>query len=76
MFVPYMGIFVIDSCDLKKQDKQIKFLRQAVSVAGRGNCSTCVNISGSQSTYQGKLFHLSYFIRQAVTLSREYVPLE
>ena len=30
-----MGVFLIDSWDLKKkQDKQIKFLRQAVSVAG------------------------------------------
>ena len=29
-----MSIFLIDSWDLKKQDKQIKFLRQAVSVSG------------------------------------------
>ena len=29
-----MGIFLIDSWDLNEQDEQIKFLRQAVSVAG------------------------------------------
>ena len=29
-----MDVFLIDSWDLNKQDKQIKFLRQAVSVAG------------------------------------------
>ena len=29
-----MAVFLIDSWDLKKQDKQIKFLRQAVSVSG------------------------------------------
>ena len=28
-----MDVFLIDSWDLKKQDKQIKFLRQAVSVS-------------------------------------------
>ena len=29
-----MGVFLIDSWDLIKQEKQIKFLRQAVSVSG------------------------------------------
>ena len=29
-----MGVFLIDSWDLIKQDKPIKFLRQAVSVSG------------------------------------------
>ena len=29
-----MDVFLIDSWDLNKQDKQNKFLRQAVSVAG------------------------------------------
>ena len=29
-----MGVFLIESWDLYEQDKQIKFLRQAVSVAG------------------------------------------
>ena len=28
-----MDVFLIESWDLKKQDKQIKFLRQAVSVS-------------------------------------------
>ena len=28
MFVPYMGVFLIDSQDLKKQDKQIKSVRK------------------------------------------------
>ena len=34
MFVSNMGIFLIESSDLIKQDKQIKILRQAVSVSG------------------------------------------
>ena len=29
-----MGVFLIDSWHLNKQDKQIKFLRQAVPVSG------------------------------------------
>ena len=29
-----MGFFLIDSWDLMKQDKQIKLLKQAVSVSG------------------------------------------
>ena len=29
-----MGVFLIDSRDLYKEDKQIKFLRQAVAVSG------------------------------------------
>ena len=29
-----MGVFLVDSLDLNEQDKQIKFLRQADSVAG------------------------------------------
>ena len=29
-----MGVFLFDRWDLNKQDKQIKFLRQDVSVAG------------------------------------------
>ena len=33
LFVPYMGVFLIDSWDLNKQDNEIKFLRQAVSVS-------------------------------------------
>ena len=33
MFVPYMGVLLIDSLDLNKQDKQFKFLRQVVSVS-------------------------------------------
>ena len=34
MFASYMDIFLIDNWDLNKQDKQIKFLRQAVSISG------------------------------------------
>ena len=55
MFVPDMEVFLIDSWDLIKQDKQYKFLRQAV---------------------QGNLFHLSIFLRQAVSVSWKKVPLE
>ena len=29
-----MDVFLIDGWDLKKQEKQIKFLRQAVSISG------------------------------------------
>ena len=29
-----MDVFLIDSWDLNKQEKQIKFLRQAVSISG------------------------------------------
>ena len=47
IFVPYKEVFLIDSWDLSKQDKQIKFLRQAE---------------------QGNLFHLSTFLRQAVSV--------
>ena len=70
-----MGVFLFDSGDLNKQDKQINFLRQADFVSGE-NCSTGVNLSDKLSLYQGKLFHLSNIIRQAVVLSREFVPLE
>ena len=34
MFAPYMEIFLIDNGDLNKQDKQIKFLRQHVTILG------------------------------------------
>ena len=64
MFVPYMGVFLIDSWDLIKQDKQIKFLRQVVCI--RGTCSTWVNISDTLSPYQGNWFHLSSYLRHAV----------
>ena len=53
-----MDVFLIDSWDLNKQDKQIKLLRKAVSISGeidplelfyqtscriiQGNCSTWV----------------------------------
>ena len=33
MFVAYFGVFLIDSCVLNKQDKQINFLRQVVPVS-------------------------------------------
>ena len=60
-----MGVFMIDSWDLNKQDKQIKFLRQAVSISGEivpleffyqkicrlieGTCSTWVVCSDTLS---------------------------
>ena len=50
-----MEVFLIDSWDINKQDKQIKFLKEA----GQGN-----------------LFHFSYFLRQAASVSLEIVPLE
>ena len=34
IFIPYMHVFLIDNWNLNKQDKQIKFLRQAVSISG------------------------------------------
>ena len=34
MFAPYMDVFLIDSWDLNKQEKQINFLRRAVSISG------------------------------------------
>ena len=34
MFVPYMDVFLVDSWELYKEGKQIKFLRQAVSLLG------------------------------------------
>ena len=30
-----MGVLLVDNGDLSKQDKQIKFVRQAVSVSGK-----------------------------------------
>ena len=35
-----------------------------------------MNFSDKLSLYHGKMFHLSSFVRQAVNLSREFVPLE
>ena len=34
IFVPDVGVFLIDSLDLNKQEKQIKLLRKAVSISG------------------------------------------
>ena len=53
-----MDIFLIDSWDQNNKDKQIKFLRQAVSVSGE-----VVPFS-------------KLFVRHAVVLSRDLVPLE
>ena len=33
VFAPYKKVSLIDSWDLKKQDKQIKFLKQVVSTS-------------------------------------------
>ena len=65
-----MDVFLIDSLDLNKQDKQIKFLRQAVSVAGEivpleyFDQTPCLEL----------LTHLNIFLRQPVTLLGDLAP--
>ena len=73
-----MDVFLIDSWDLKKQVKQIKFLRQDVSVSknlfhlsgfSRHVAWTCytpwIIFSDKLSLFEGNLFHMRGFHRQA-----------
>ena len=59
-----MDVFLIDSSDLNKLNKQIKFLRQAVSISGE--------IVLLKPIYQtrclGTLILLITFLRQPVTI--------
>ena len=60
-----MDVFLIDSRDLNKQDKQTKFLRQAVSISGEIVPLEFV-LSDKLLPYRGNLFHLSSLLKHAV----------
>ena len=67
-----MGVFLIDSWDLNKQDEQIKYLREVVSIS-----SEIVPLEQFyQTSCLGLLIFLITFLRQPVTKLGELVPHE
>ena len=87
-----MEQFSIDSRDRNEQDKQIKFLKQAVSLSDvtfpiecfslttsrriGGICSTSVIFSEKLSPYQGNLLLSSNFLGHSITILAELSQLE